>query len=149
MALPPSQLDRQALKDAVDRLLGQALSDVMAQLLVELRRQGQKSGALLNPRSVPVGTNPVIVAETNPRRLEIFFSNNQAVSGQQVFLGGRGVTTGPIGDPNAGIVINPGALLPFGDASTVGEWWAVCSGGPFDLRVMEVLTDAPAAISDG
>lgn len=61
-----------------------------------------------------------------------------AIGAATVYIGGRQVTAGAGNDPNAGIPVAPGALLPFRLDTDIGELFAVANAAGVDLRVLDV-----------
>ncbi len=139
MRLVESELEAKLLREGISRVLGRSFEEMLKELLAELRPALASSSGLPNPHSVAVGANAGIVLEANPRRIQVLLYNNGSSA---IHLGGRRVTNGPIGDPNAGIPLLPNGPEPFVLERYQGELWAVAgTGGPEDLRLWEFLQD--------
>jgi len=86
-------------------------------------------GTAAPPYAVSVGTTATrIVISNELRRVLTFFNNDSA---KTLYVGVDNTVTTSNGYP-----------LPFQqafqDTRTEGEWWAVCSTGTIDVRVIEV-----------
>lgn len=106
--------------------------------LIAFRRfisKGRRNGTF----SLSVGLSAVQLVPFDANRIELIIYNLGAAT---IYVGTpRKVTTGPIGDPNAGMPIasNTGMILD----NNVGELWAISGSAAQDVRVWDVAGEAP------
>lgn len=99
-------------------------------LLTRFLMRGQSNPS----RSVSVETKVTKLYAANPARVESFVYNNGSAV---VYIGDQSVTTGPIGDPHAGVPIQPSTGMII--EKDAGDLYAISGSAAQDVRVLEKI----------